>query len=63
MGETKAGIRSLRNGKEARPMLIFMFAAAMMLSMLIATAVALHQEAQHVKLENRIRPNRYRIRR
>lgn len=44
-------------------MMIFMFAAAMMLSMLIATAVALHQEAQHVKLENRIRPTRYRIRR
>ncbi len=44
-------------------MLISMFAAAMMLSMLIATAFALHQESQRVKLENRIRPNRHRIRR
>ncbi len=37
-------------------MLIFTLAAAMTLAMLIATAVGLHEEANRVKLENRVRP-------
>ena len=42
-------------------MLIFTLAAAMTLAMLIATALGLHQEAQRVKLENRVRrDDRYR---
>lgn len=39
-------------------MMIFMLAAAMTLAMLIATAFALHNEAQHVKLEARRRDHR-----
>jgi hypothetical protein len=39
-------------------MMIFMLAAAMTLAMLIATAFALHNEAQHVKLEARRRDTR-----
>ncbi|MDN2568406.1 hypothetical protein N1F89_19450 [Aquibium sp. A9E412] len=38
-------------------MMIFSLAAAMTLAMLIATAFALHEEAQRAKLENRIRRN------
>ncbi|MCR4267296.1 hypothetical protein [Nitratireductor sp. ZSWI3] len=37
-------------------MLIFTLAAAMTLAMLIATAVGLYEEANRVKLENRVRP-------
>ncbi len=36
-------------------MLIFMLAAAMTLAMLIATVFGLHEEAQRVKVENRVR--------
>ncbi|WP_281354909.1 hypothetical protein [Chelativorans xinjiangense] len=39
-------------------MLIFTLAAAMTLAMLIATAFGLHQEAQRVRVENRIRSDR-----
>ncbi|MCT7375625.1 hypothetical protein [Chelativorans salis] len=44
-------------------MLIFTLAAAMTLAMLIATAFALHQEAQRVRLENRTRNERFPYRR
>jgi len=40
-------------------MLIFTLAAAMTIAMLIATALGLHQEAQRVKLESRIRNERH----
>jgi len=40
-------------------MLIFTLAAAMTVAMLIATALGLHQEAQRVRLENRVRKERY----
>jgi hypothetical protein len=44
-------------------MMIFMLAAAMTLAMLIATAFALHQEAQRVKLRQPARnDNPYRLR-
>lgn len=36
-------------------MLIFTLAAAMTVAMLIATAVGLHEEANRIKLENRVR--------
>lgn len=36
-------------------MLIFTFAAAMTVAMLIATAFSLHQESRRVKLESRAR--------
>lgn len=39
-------------------MLIFTFATAMMFAMLIATALGLHQEAQRVRLENRLHHRR-----
>ncbi|WP_281352141.1 MULTISPECIES: hypothetical protein [Chelativorans] len=44
-------------------MLIFTLAAAMTVAMLIATALGLHQEAQRVKLENRVQKDRYPFRR
>ncbi|WEX07448.1 hypothetical protein [Chelativorans sp. AA-79] len=44
-------------------MLIYTLAAAMTVAMLIATALGLHQEAQRVKLENRIPKERYPFRR
>jgi len=34
-------------------MLIYLLAAAMMIAMLVATALGLHQEAQRVKVEAR----------
>ena len=44
-------------------MMIFMLAAAMTLAMLIATAFALHQEAQRVRLRQSARDNNpYRLR-
>lgn len=39
-------------------MMIFTLAAAMTLAMLIATAFGLHQEAQRVRLEQRIADRR-----
>ncbi|MCT8998469.1 hypothetical protein [Chelativorans intermedius] len=39
-------------------MLIFTLAAAMTLAMLIATAFGIHQEAQRVRLEARVRSMR-----
>ena len=43
-------------------MMIFMLAAAMTLAMLIATALALHNEAQNVRLEaQRQEVKRYRL--
>lgn len=36
-------------------MLIFTLAAAMTLAMLVATAIALHEEADRARLESRIR--------
>lgn len=44
-------------------MMIFMLAAAMTLAMLIATAFALHQESQRVRLRQSVRnDNPYRLR-
>lgn len=40
-------------------MMIFMFALAMTLAMLIATAVGMHQEAQRVRLEHQRRSVRH----
>jgi protein involved in polysaccharide export with SLBB domain len=40
-------------------MLIFTLAAAMTVAMLIATAIGLHEEAQRVKLQNKVRNDRY----
>ncbi len=41
-------------------MLIFMFATAMMLAMLIATVFALHQEAQRARVQIRKnQPNKF----
>lgn len=40
-------------------MLIFTFATAMMLAMLIATALGLHQDSQRVRLTNRVRRRRH----
>lgn len=40
-------------------MMIFMFAIAMTLAMLIATAFGMHQEAQRVRLEHQRRSARH----
>ncbi|WP_309084446.1 hypothetical protein [Chelativorans sp.] len=44
-------------------MMIFTLAAAMTVAMLIATVLGLHEEAQRVKLDNRIRNERHPFRR
>jgi hypothetical protein len=41
--------------KETTVMMIFTLAFAMTVAMLIATAFGLHEEAQRVKLENKVR--------